>query len=98
MYSDGSSGWLAGMQGVRNLPPPVLAQVRGEIFRQLTGLAMSDRDPNRTVNYAGDGALEISSKSGESARLQVDEKTGLPLKLSYQEGRAEPRRRLFRLA
>jgi zinc protease len=86
MYSDGSSGWLAGMQGARNLPPPVLAQVRGEIFRQLTGLALSDRDPNRTVNYAGDGTLEISTKSGESARLQVDAKTGLPLKLSYQEG------------
>jgi zinc protease len=86
MYSDGRSGWLAGMQGARDLPPPVLAQVRGEIFRQLTGLALSDRDPNRTVNYAGDGILEISSKSGESARLQVDEKTGMPLKLSYQEG------------
>lgn len=86
MYSDGASGWLAGMQGARNLPPPVLAQVRGEIFRQLTNLAMSDRDPNRTVNYAGDGILEISSKSGESVRLQVDEKTGLPIKVAYQEG------------
>jgi|SRR5271165_5089216 len=86
MYSDGASGWLAGMQGSRNLPPAVLAQVRGEIFRQLTGLVLSDRDPGRTVNYAGDGTLEISTKTGESARLQVDAKTGLPLKLSYQEG------------
>jgi len=86
MYSDGASGWLAGMQGARNLPPPVLAQVRGEIFRQLTGLVLSDRDPNRTVNYVGDGTLEISGKSGESVRLQVDAKTGLPIRLSYQEG------------
>jgi zinc protease len=86
MFSDGSKGWLAGMQGARDLPPPVLAQVRGEMFRMLAGLALSDHDPNRTVNYAGDGVLEISSKSGESARLQVDEKTGMPLKLSYQEG------------
>jgi zinc protease len=86
VYSDGASGWLAGMQGARNLPAPVLAQVRGEMFRQLTGLALSDRDTNRTVNYAGDGFLEISAKSGETARLKVDEKTGMPLVLAYQEG------------
>jgi zinc protease len=86
MYSDGASGWLAGMQGARNLPAPVLAQVRGEMFRQLTGLALSDRDTNRTVNYAGNGFLEISAKSGETARLKVDEKTGMPLVLAYQEG------------
>jgi hypothetical protein len=86
MYSDGASGWLAGMQGARNLPPPVLAQVRGEMFRQLTGLALSDHDTERTVNYAGDGVLEISAKSGETARLKIDEKTGMPLTLAYQEG------------
>ena len=88
VYSDGSAGWLAGMGGARNLPPPVLAQVRGEVFRLLAGLALSDRDPNRTINYAGDGVLEISSKSGESARLKVDEGTGMPLTLSYREGTA----------
>jgi zinc protease len=86
VYSDGSAGWMAGMQGMQALPPPVIKQVRGELFRQIALLAMSDRDANRTVNYAGEGTLEISSKDGQSVRLEVDEKTGLPLKTSYREG------------
>jgi len=85
LYSDGKSGWTAGMQGVQNLPPPVVRQARAEMFRQLLALSLSDHDPDRAVNYAGDGVLEISSKDGESVRLQVDEKSGMPLKLSYQE-------------
>ena len=88
VYSNGNSGWLAGMQGVRDLPPAVLAQVRGEMFRQVLGLTLSDRDANRTVSYSGDGVLDISSKSGERAELQIDEKTGMPMKLSYQEASA----------
>ena len=84
VYSDGTGGWLAGMQGVQPLDAAVVKQVRGEIFRQMVALAMSDRDPDRTVNYAGDGVLEISSKQGESVKLQIDEKTGMPLKISYQ--------------
>src|SRR6202035_118641 len=64
VYSDGSGGWMAGMQGMQALPPPVIKQVRGELFRQIALLAMSDRDANRTVNYAGEGTLEISSKDG----------------------------------
>jgi zinc protease len=86
VYSDGSAGWMAGFQGMQALPPPAVKQVRGEIFRQIALLAMSDRDPNRTVNYAGEGTVEISSKDGESVRLEVDEKTGMPAKTSYQEG------------
>ena len=76
---------MAGFQGMQPLPPQVVKQVRGEMFRQLAMLALSDRDPNRTVNYAGAGALEISSKDGESVRLEVDENTGMPAKASYQE-------------
>lgn len=85
VYSDGNTGWMAGFQGMQALPPPVLKQVRGEIFRQIALLVMSDRDPDRTVNYVGDGALEISSKDGDRVRLEVDEKTGMPAKSSYQE-------------
>ncbi|HLG95695.1 MAG TPA: pitrilysin family protein [Bryobacteraceae bacterium] len=96
IYSDGSSGWLAGMQGVRNLTPVVLGQVRGEMFRQIVGLTLSDRDPNRTVSYSGDGVLDISSKTGERAELQVDEKSGMPVKLSYQEaGNSGPVEQLY---
>jgi zinc protease len=86
VYSDGNGGWMGGFQGMQALPPQVVKQVRGEMFRQIALLAMSDRDPNRTVNYAGAGTLEISSKEGESVRLEVDEKTGMPAKTSYQEG------------
>jgi zinc protease len=89
VYSDGATGWLSGMQGVQTLPPPVLKQIRGEAFRQLASLAMSDRDPGRAVNYAGAGEIDISSKDGEKARLTVDEKTGLPAKLAYQQSPAE---------
>jgi hypothetical protein len=89
VYSDGASGWLSGMQGVQNLTPPVLKQIHGEAFRQLPGLAMSDRDANRTVNYVGDGVIEISSKDDESVRLSVDEQTGVLVKLAYQQSAAE---------
>jgi hypothetical protein len=89
VYSDGTSGWLSGMQGVQTLPPPVLKQIHGEAFRQIASLALSDRDGDRTVNLAADGALEISSKDGESVRMTVDDKTGLPEKLAYKQSPAE---------
>ncbi|MGD0132836.1 MAG: pitrilysin family protein [Bryobacteraceae bacterium] len=89
VYSDGASGWLSGMQGIANLSPPVLKQIQGEAFRQIASLALSDRDANRTVNQSSDGVLDISSKDGESVHLTVDEKTGLPAKLAYQQSPAE---------
>jgi hypothetical protein len=89
VYSDGGSGWIAGAQGVQNLPPPVLKQIRGEAFRQIASLALSDRDANRAVSEVADGVLEISTKDGESVRITVDEKTGLPAKLAYQQSPAE---------
>lgn len=84
VYSDGSAGWMAGFQGMQALPPAVVKQVRGEMFRAIPLLAVSDRDPNRTVNYVGEGTLDISSKDGDTVRLEVDAKTGLPAKTSYQ--------------
>ena len=89
VYSDGASGWISGMQGIANLSPPVLKQIQGEAFRQIASLALSDRDANRTVNQSSDGVLDISSKDGESVHLTVDEKTGLPAKLAYQQSPAE---------
>ncbi|HYL75348.1 MAG TPA: insulinase family protein [Bryobacteraceae bacterium] len=87
VYSDGTTGWIASIQGMMGVSPAVLRQVRGEVFRQMVRLAVSDRQEGVTVSLAGPGAVEISSKDGESARLEVDEKTGLPLKITYpQEG------------
>jgi predicted Zn-dependent peptidase len=89
VYSDGTSGWLSGMQGVQNLTPPVLKQIHGEAFRQIAGLALSDRDADRAVSEVADGVLEISSKDGESVRVTVDQKTGVPEKLAYKQSPAE---------
>ena len=89
VYSDGASGWISGMQGIANLSPPVLKQIQGEAFRQIASLALSDRDANRTVNQTSDGVLDISSKDGQSVHLTLDEKTGLPAKLAYQQSPAE---------
>jgi len=84
VYSDGTTGWISGAQGMQNLPPAVLKQIKGEAFRQLTNLVLSDH-----VSLAAPGELEISSQTGDSARLTVDEQTGLPAKLSYQQSPAE---------
>ena len=89
VYSDGSSGWISGMQGVQPLTPPVLKQIHGEAFRQIASLALSDRDPDRTVSESGDGVLDISSKGGENVSITVDQKTSLPAKISYQQSAAE---------
>jgi zinc protease len=89
VYSDGSSGWISTMQGVMSIQPAVLKQIHGEAFRQIVSLVLSDRDPDRTVNLAADGVLDISTKDGESVRLTIDEKTGLPAKLAYQQSQAE---------
>jgi zinc protease len=82
-YTNGTSGWVKGPQGEGALVGPMLKQAQGEIFRNYFRLLTSDSDSTRTVNYAGAGLLDISDKSGNTARLVVDDNTGLPLKLSY---------------
>jgi len=82
-FTNGTSGWIKGPQGDAALVGPMLKQAQGEIFSSYFHLLTSDRDPNRTVNYAGPGAVDISDKDGNSLRLTVDEATGLPLKTSY---------------
>jgi zinc protease len=82
-FTNGSTGWVKGPQGDGPLAGPMLKQAQGEIFRSYFGLMTSDRDPNRTVNYAGPGSIDISDKSGNAVRLIVDESTWLPVKTSY---------------
>ncbi|MGI8745581.1 MAG: M16 family metallopeptidase [Bryobacteraceae bacterium] len=90
VYFDGKEGWVASPQGTQNLPPPVINQVKGELFRELFGLALSDRDPNRGVNAIAGASLEISDKQGDSVTIQLDP-TGLPQSLSYSSsGQAGP--------
>lgn len=85
IYSDGEGGWISSPQGAGPLPPPILKQIQEELFRNYFRLLLSDRDQSRSVNYAGQGILEISDKQGNLVKLTVDEKTGLLLKESYQQ-------------
>ena len=90
VYSDGTTGWLSTPQGMMGMTPAVQKQVHGEVFRQIPPLVMSDRDADRTVNYVGEGTIEITSKDGESVRMEVDEKTGFPSKIIYQGSQQGP--------
>jgi len=83
-YSDGVTGWLQTPQGVIPMPSPVVRQVQNELLRIWFSLALSDRNPNRTVNLAGNNTLEITDKTGASVRLQIDGASGMPLRLTYQ--------------
>jgi zinc protease len=86
-YSDGKSGWVAQPppQGVMPMPPPVLKQVQGEVFREWFSLVLSDRDASRTVNAVAPNAVDISTAEGESVRVEFDEATGLPVRQIYKE-------------
>ncbi len=82
-YTNGTSGWVKSPQGETPLVGPMLKQAQGEIFRNYFHLLLSDRDPDRTVNYAGPGAIDISDKALNTVRLTVDENTGRPMRISY---------------
>ena len=83
-YTDGASGWLSSPQGVLPMPPEVLKQAQGELFRRLTGLVLSDRDALRTVTAVDDHTIEIAASDGQSVRIEIDSSTGLPTRESYQ--------------
>jgi len=83
VYSDGKSGWMSTPQGVRPLPGAQLKQVREELFRNYFRLLLSDREADRIVVSPEPGVLEISDQSGNSVRLFIDGKTGLPAKEVY---------------
>lgn len=86
VFSDGKAGWLTGPQGSMPLSPPILQQVKGEMFRNLITLVLSDRMSGRTVAGLEDGSVEISDGAdggGNKAKLSFDPATGLPRKLTY---------------
>ena len=83
-YSDGQTGWIVTPQGAGPLAGPQLQQVRGDLFRLWFRLLLSDRMPDRKVNWVEDNTLEITGPEGQSARLVVDAKTGLPDRVVYR--------------
>jgi hypothetical protein len=82
-YSDGATGWLQTPQGVVPMPGEVIQQVQMEIFRQLFGLVLSDRIPNRTVNTSGEYRLEIADDAGHTVTVELNPVSLLPVKQSY---------------
>ncbi len=92
VYSDGKGGWMKAPQGQMPIPGPQLQQVKGEIFRLTERLLLSDRDPDRTVNFVrkdkvGDReaeVIEIASRDGEQVLVFVDVATGQVLKKQYK--------------
>lgn len=85
IYSDGRDGWLSTPQGVQPIPAEVLSAAKGVIFRQPSTLLLPDHDASRTVNAAGDNAVEISTTDGWRVRLEFDATTGLPARQMYSE-------------
>ncbi len=83
-YTDGKAGFLITPQGVMGMPPEVLRQARGDLFRQLPPLMLAARDSALTVSAAGDNTVEISG-GGLSVKVDFDPATGLPSTLNYQE-------------
>jgi zinc protease len=83
IYGDGKTGWIASPQGQEPLPPAQVKPVQDKLLRLFFRMLLSDRLPGRTVNWMGEGALEISDGQGSSVRLFVDEKTGMPTKVEY---------------
>jgi hypothetical protein len=74
---------MASPQGSRPLPPEQMAPVRNKVLKLYFAMLLSDRLPGRTVNLAADGALDISDGQGDTVRLFIDQKTGLPAKVEY---------------
>ena len=88
-YTDGKMGWLAmdvsGKKQFQPMPPPVLKQAQGELFRNLLHVMLADRDPSLEMRAAGDQSMEISAKDGESVTIELDPSTGIPSKETYQQ-------------
>ena len=83
VYSDGKSGWMSTPQGERPLPEPLVKQIREELFRNYFRLLLSDRMPDRSVTSPEESVVEISDQAGNSVKLFLDEKTGLPAREAY---------------
>jgi len=79
-YTDNKSGWLAVPQGVQNMPPEILKQAQGELFRQLPALLLAT---GRTVNAVEENTVEIAAGS-ERVRVVIDPATGLPARMLYR--------------
>ena len=76
-FFDGNEGWMKMPQGEQPLAGPMAAQIKQQLFAELFNLLRSNQVAGRTVNYAGEGTIEIA-EGQLMAKLVVDEATGMP--------------------
>ena len=77
VYLSGQSGWISAPQGSGELTGTALQQVRGDLFRSLFPMLLSDRLPDRSVNSVDENTVEVRDGSGQAAKLLFDPATGL---------------------
>ena len=82
-YYDGKIGGLLQGQNRSPMSGLQLKHIQGEAFRSYIPLLLSDRDPDRTVNFVGENTVEITDKQGNEALLHCDE-NGLPQSVTYK--------------
>lgn len=79
-FYDGAGGWVKTPQGKMPLAGPVLNQVKQQLLQDFFTLVRSNQTTGRTVNYAGEGKLDIT-EGANTVQLVVDEASGMPIKL-----------------
>ena len=84
IYGDGKTGWMASPRGKNMLTGSQMQPIQEKLLRLYIPMLLSDRLPGRTVSLVADNTLEISDAQGNSLRLYVDGKTGLPAKIEYK--------------
>ena len=84
-YSDGKNGFVHNPQMNMPLSGPLLKQIQSEILRQYVALLLSDHNDGRTVSLAGEGALQIADKDGNSVDVKLDPATGLIASESFSQ-------------
>ncbi len=85
IYTNGKSGWVVNNKSWLPMPDEVLTKAKGELFRRLPTLLLSDRDASRTVKAVGDNAVEITTKDRLKVRIEFDPSSGLPVRHFYTE-------------
>ena len=91
VFAKGDSGWVRSPQGQAAMPPNDLKQMASGIFRQRERLLISDRDPDRTVNFIEETevdsrqaeVIEIAAEGEGPVRLWVASDTGEILRSAY---------------
>ena len=76
-FFDGNEGWMKTPQGEQPLAGPMAVQIKQQLFAELFNLLRSNQVAGRTVNYAGEGIIEVA-EGQLMAKLIVDEVTGMP--------------------